>query len=268
MSSENPKKITAEDIDCFIGCRHESGVKYSTIHKDLSNLRKFLRFFNNDAVDKFKDKYPDHVPKRYHKRGPSMEEDTIQKILRRASEINVYNWELMEAYGIVTLAICTGFRPKELRMLSFSNTNVSDDGIEIYAEHVKGERSYGQARWVTVHPDGVPIILKYLEARRIKLEAAKKNADAFFPPIKHNGDYISYSRVTVLKSMVEEELGIKFDLRKCRRTFGQRAINEGQAIHDVSLVMGHASIATTQREYADKEQHQASRDMKKFWDAH
>ncbi len=37
----------------------------------------------------------------------------------------------------------------------------------------------------------------------------------------------------------------KDTLRKCRRTFGQRAINEGQSMHDVSLVMGHSTMATT-----------------------
>ena len=59
---------------------------------------------------------------------------------------------------------------------------------------------------------------------------------------------------------------MKFELRKCRRTFGQRALDEGQAIHDVSLVMGHASVATTQGEYAYKDLHVASRDMQKYWD--
>ena len=88
-----------------------------------------------------------------------------------------------------------------------------------------------------------------------------------FPPLKHDGGYISYGRIRVLKSMVEEDIGIKFDLRKCRRTFGQRALDEGQPIHDVSLVLGHASIATTQRKYCDKDLHVASKDMREFWDS-
>ena len=73
-----------------------------------------------------------------------------------------------------------------------------------------------------------------------------------FPPLKHNGGYISYGRIRTLKSFVEEDIGFKFDLRKCRRTFGQRAINEGQSIHDVSLVMGHSTMATTQKDYCEK----------------
>ena len=36
-------------------------------------------------------------------------------------------------------------------------------------------------------------------------------------------------------------------------------------MHDVSLVMGHATTATTQKDYCDKDEHNASRDMQKFW---
>jgi hypothetical protein len=144
---------------------------------------------------------------------------------------------------------------------------LEDGNIEVYAEHVKGEKSYGVARWIPVRPDGVPVFKRYLEAREISLRNAGKNEDAVFPPIKHDGGYISYGRIQTLKSMVEEDLDIKFDLRKCRRTFGKRALKDGQPIHDVFLVMGHASVATTQREYADKDLHDASQDMRDYWDS-
>ena len=266
VSTDNPRKITAADVDVFVGYRKKNGVMASTVNKDLSNLMKFFVFFDNDAVLKFKHKYPAHYPRRYKKRKPSIEEEKVQAILERAMKINPGNWELMEAYGLVSLAICTGFRPKELRMLTIDNVNITATGIEIFAEHVKGENLYGVQRWVSVHPDGVPVMMKYLEARKLRLERAGKREDALFPPLKHDGGYLSYGRIRILKTFVEEDLDMKFELRKCRRTFGQRALDEGQAIHDVSLVMGHASVATTQGEYADKDLHVASRDMQKYWD--
>lgn len=73
-------------------------------------------------------------------------------------------------------------------------------------------------------------------------------------------------RIRTLKSFVEDDIGFKFDLRKCRRTFGQRVINEGQSMHDVSLVMGHSTMATTQKYYCDKDEHEAARDMQRYWD--
>lgn len=264
ISTDNPRKMTAQDIDVFVGYRRQT-VKAATVNKDLSILVKMLVYFDNDAVLKFKVKYPAHYPKRYKKRGASLEEEKVQAIFDRAMEINIGDWEHMEAYGLVCLAISAGFRPKELRMLSFHNVNKTAHGYEILAEHVKGEGTYGTARWVPIHPDGVKVFERYLEARRLRLERAGKYEDALFPPIKYNGGYISYGRIRILKSMVEEDLGMKFDFRKCRRTFGQRAIDEGQSMHDVSLVMGHATTATTQKDYCDKDEHNAARDMQKFW---
>ncbi len=267
ISSDNPKKMKPEDIDVFVGFRRKNGVMAATVNKDLGNLKKMFIYFDNDIVSRFEIKYPSHYPKRYKKRGASLEEEKVQAILDRAKSINIANWELMEAYGLVSLAICTGFRPKELRMLSISNVTVTESGVEIYAEHVKGEGSYGNARYVTMHPDGVESFKRYLEARTLRLERSGKKEDALFPPLKHEGGYLSYGRIRTLKSFVEEDVGFKFDLRKCRRTFGQRAINEGQSMHDVSLVMGHSTMATTQKDYCDKDEHEAARDMQRYWDS-
>ncbi len=265
VSSDNPRRITPKDIDLFVGYRRRCGISAATVLKDLGYLSKLLAYYDNEAVIQFKAKYPAHIPKRNQRRQPAMEEPVVQRILDRAREIPVTNWRMMEAYGLVTLAVCTGFRPKELQMLSCRNVFFRDGHVEIHAIHVKGEGSYGSDRWVTVHPDGVPILMKYLEARRIRLEKAGKNEDALFPPILNREGYISYKRIRILKSYVEEDLDEAFELRKCRRTFGQRALNEGHNIHNVSLVMGHSTLATTQRYYCDKEQRSASAEMREHW---
>ena len=265
VSSDNPRRITPKDIDLFVGYRRQCGINASTILKDLGYLSKLFAFFDNEAVIKFKAKYPAHIPKRYQKRQPSMEEPVVQRILDRAMEIPVTNWRMMEAYGLVSLAVCTGFRPKELQMLFHKNVFFREKHVEIHAIHVKGEGSYGSDRWVTVHPDGVPILKRYLEARRIRLAQAGKSEEALFPPILNKDGFISYKRIRLLKTFVEEDLDEAFELRKCRRTFGQRALNEGHDIHNVSLVMGHTTLATTQRYYCDKEQRVASAEMRELW---
>lgn len=265
VSTDNPKTITPKDIDVFVGQRKLANTKPATILKDLGYLAKLLAFFDNDAVTKFKAKFPAHIPKRFKKRQPAMEEFDVKKIFDKAALVNINDWARCEAYGLVTLAISTGFRSKELRMLSVRNVFVDGDKAAIHAIHVKGEDSYGEDRWVYLHPDGVPMLKKYLEARKIRLERAGKDEDALFPPILNNGGYLSYKRIRILKTFVEKDIGNNFQLRKCRRTFGQRALNEGQDIYNVSLVMGHATLATTQRYYCDKDQKVASAEMQQFW---
>ncbi|AGI47151.1 Site-specific recombinase XerD [Thermoplasmatales archaeon BRNA1] len=266
VSTDNPREITPKDVDVFVGFRRKNGIKNTTLHKDLGLLSKFLAYFDNEAVVKFKAKYPAHVPKKYKKRGASMEEDTVQRIIEKAEKLNIADWPKMEAYGVVVIAICTGLRPQELRMLSIRNVHETDTSVEIYAEHVKGEGTYGSERLVVVHPDGVPFVKKFLAARRLRLEKAGKFEDSLFPPLKNKGGYLSYNRIRMLKTKVEQDLDITFELRKCRRTFGQRAIDEGQDLHNVSLVMGHTTLNTTQKDYCDKDERVAAKDMRVFWE--
>ena len=112
VSTDNPRKITAKDIDAFVGFRKANGIKNTTILKDLGLLKKMLSYFDNDAVSAFKAKYPAQYPKKYQKRAPSMEPPVVERILERAMEVSTFDWKLSEAYGLVSLAICTGLRPK------------------------------------------------------------------------------------------------------------------------------------------------------------
>lgn len=265
VSTDNPRKITPKDIDAFVGYRKSCGIKSTTILKDLSYLSKMLAYYDNEAVIKFKAKFPAHIPKKYHTIPDSIEERAVQKILDRAAEIPLTNWKMMQAYGLVSLAICTGLRPKELQLMYVDNVHVDGDDAEIFVKHVKGEGTYGNSRTVVVHPDGVSILVRYLEARKIKLQQKGKQKEALFPPTNYDHTFLSYKRIRMLKSFVEEDIGEEFELRKCRRTFGQRALNEGQDIHNVSIVMGHTTLNTTQRYYCDKEQQMASKEMKELW---
>ena len=106
VSTDNPRKITAKDIDAFVGYRKANGVVDATILKDLGILKKMLAYFDNDAISAFKSKYPAHYPKKYKRRAPAMAESVVDRILARAMEISEFDWKLSEAYGIVCLAIC------------------------------------------------------------------------------------------------------------------------------------------------------------------
>lgn len=266
VSTDNPKRITARDVDAYVGYRKASGVKNTTILKELGLLKKMLAYFGNDAVSAFKVKYPAHYPRKYQRRASSLDGEVVDRILALAMEVPVMDWKKSEAYGLVCLAICTGLRPKELRMMYLDNVHVGGGRAEVYAVHVKGENSYGVARWIPVHPDGVPVLERYLEARAFKLSLCGRRSDALFPPIRGTAEFVGYNMIEKLKKVVEEDVGEPFDLRKCRRTFGQRALDDGQDIHNVSLVMGHSSISTTQRYYCDKDGRSASDEMTEFWE--
>ncbi len=265
VSTDNPRKITAKDVDILVGYRKASGTDSATILKELGYLKKMFLYFDNNAVEEFKTKFPAHYPKRYHKRKDSIEEPAVQVILDKAEEVSYLDWKKSEAYAVVVLSITTGLRPKELRMMYLSNVHIDGDYAEIFAQHVKGEGSYGEPRWIPVHPDGVPMLKKYLEARRFKLDSVGKTSNVLFPALRGDDRFLSYNFIEKLKLFVEKDVGINFDLRKCRRTYGQRAVDEGHDLMDVSRVLGHTTIDTTRKHYCDVDQHSVARKMSEKW---
>ncbi|MBE6522682.1 MAG: site-specific integrase [Thermoplasmata archaeon] len=265
LETSNPKKFTARDIDVIMGYRKSEGLAPATIRTDLKCLEQMLTYFDNDAVHQFKVKYPSHVPKKCNRRHDALQNDQIDCILAKAKEVSPLDWKMTEAYAIVTLAICSGLRPQELRKAYLNNLVIGVDYGKIFAEHVKGEGTYGSPRWAPIHPDGLDIMSRYLEARRMKLQMAGRQSDALFPPIRGKDEFIGYNQVEKLKLAVEKDVGFKFDLRTCRRTFGQKALDEGQDIHNVSLVLGHSTINTTQRHYCDKSEHGACNEILDKW---
>ncbi len=50
-----------------------------------------------------------------------------------------------------------------------------------------------------------------------------------------------------MKEMAEQDLQIRFELCECRRTFGQRYIDQNLELTSVSVLMGHASTRTTKK---------------------
>ena len=58
--------------------------------------------------------------------------------------------------------------------------------------------------------------------------------------------FLASNTTRMYADKVSKELGIDIDLRKCRRTYGQRLVDAEASISVVSVVMGHLSTMTTE----------------------
>ena len=72
---------------------------------------------------------------------------------------------------------------------------------------------------------------------------------ALFPGKESKTGHPAANTLRDFKCYAEDKVGETFDLRICRRTYGQRMINYGVSIEWVSKFMGHASALTTERYY-------------------
>jgi len=68
-----------------------------------------------------------------------------------------------------------------------------------------------------------------------------------------------------MKHLVELQTNTKFELRACRRTFGQNLIDQGASLESVSILLGHTTTKTTETYYARKRQDAAILEVNNIW---
>ena len=250
-----PYKITDKDILAYLRMLRARGLHDSGICHNVDTLSNVMHFIGNAAMEKAKTKHPQHFPKRGSRHYDPIPTDGRKKIMECANTVSDKDWNLMVAYGLTVTAICTGLRPKELRMANISDLDLKRGTL--HTDHVKGEGSYGTARDTAIQPDGIPFLKRYIKARNEKLvNQYITNVEALFPAlqdIQKGGDgYFASNSLTKLRSRVTEDSGITFDLRACRRTFGQENVNMGVPLDAVSRMMGHSNTKTTEKYYCRK----------------
>jgi integrase len=121
-------------------------------------------------------------------------------------------------------------------------------------------------RTVTILPFARPILARYLARRAENVAKYAPSNDALFPALhdKRDGIYSSQQQ-RLLKKVVEEETRTRFELRACRRTFGQICIDKGAQIEAVSLMLGHSSTKTTESYYYRKREDVALKEIFQLW---
>jgi len=94
-----------------------------------------------------------------------------------------------------------------------------------------------------------------------------KSSKALFPSnSKQSKDgFMCGNSLRRMKEIVEQDLQIRFELRECRRTFGQRYIDQNLELTSVSVLMGHASTRTTEKYYGRQKNIMAMGKARRTW---
>lgn len=251
VKTSNPEKMRAEDVLAYVGFQRKKGMKPSAISHNITVLNSLLLFVGNSAVQQCRVKYRNLMPKQKNPRLPPLDEGQFRRIMMRAGNVEESDWTMMKAFAIVVLSICAGLRCKELRLSRVSDIDVAT-GV-MHVEHVKGEDTYGEPREAIIMPVGRDFLRKYLRVRNALVAKKCPSNQALFPALRDDEDgYFSTNHIEKLKRLVVAETGIDFDLRMCRRTFGQIFMDGGLRHDSVSVMMGHASTRTTEEYYCRK----------------
>ena len=257
ISTCNPKNLKKEDIYAYQLYRRKT-VKDTTILKDFSMISDLLAFVGNTAMLEYKAVYGKKKPKSYSGRKDPLPDDVIDKVYDLARKTE--NWTILEGCVAIILGCAAGLRPQEIKQLYAHDVHHLEAEPYVYIEHVKGEGSWGRKRKAPLNDGVSDIIEKYLRMRERKLEDTGMMSEAMFPSFRTNREFVTQQSMSRFKGKVQKALDVKpFELKDARRSYGQRMLDRGVPIANVSYCMGHDSIETTQKFYANYREKQMLR---------
>lgn len=267
VTTMSPAKMTPEDVKELVMMRKEKGVCASDVNHDISVLKQLCTMCGNTCVQNCLGKYPGLKPvDKKECRIPPLPESTYEMILAKYGGIDHEDFGEIRPYALVLTYICTGARNKELRLAEVRDLDL--DNWLINFIHVKGEDTYGCARTVPIPEVLRPIIKDYLRAREIfliKHGILPDTVPTLFCSMNGEHGPMSGNTIRKLKTYVEKDIGRKFELRDCRRAFGQHYIDHQVKLEDVSKLMGHATTRTTEIYYCGKSISEAIRNVQGKW---
>jgi len=263
VSTLAPSKFTVDDVREFLTYRRGKKVSASDLGHDISALKDLCEFCDNTCVSKCLAQNPGLKPKKKNERLDPLPYQNYLRILDKSEKISRDDFRRLRTYTLVLMYICTGARNKELRLAKVSDLDTGR--WEIYYEHVKGEESYGHPRTVPI-PEAIrPLIKDYLMARDFWLFKNRTSSEALFFAFNETHGFMSGNSIRKAKKLIEQDLGIQFEIRDCRRAFGQYYLNNGVEIDSVSVLMGHSSTKTTEGYYCRKREEDAIKAVKNRW---
>lgn len=187
-----------------------------TISKKLSAIRSFVKYMQEQQGTKVKVigdsviKVPKTLPK-------PIEQNLIEEILKCSNH---------REHLIISLLYGLGLRISELSSLRL--TNISNEWIEVVG---KGDKT----RQIPLIPSIFEKIKHYREQEKPKVFLFEKDNQA-----------MNSSQIRYLFTKVFKKSGIKATPHQLRHSFATHLLHNGARISDVSELLGHSSMVSTQ----------------------
>lgn len=231
----------------------------------LSAINVFLEHAGNPVVARMRSRRMIRLQDAPSALLPRPSEEEVEGIVSRLGEAAAAgDLGALGVMGLVIFGAYAGLRPKEARLAA--RGDLSTKYWELVVMHPKGEGSWGAPRRTTVVPMGRQMVEDFLDLRGRELErrGTQESKDLpLVPFFRADGTVSRWSSTCALqkKGELEVSLGLRFDFRGMRRSFGQNAIDRGARIDSVSVALGHRSTTTTETYYARRKEDQAFRDL-------
>lgn len=192
---------------------------------DFCLSREFI--LSNPVIKIEKPKVPKQLPR-------CLDKAQLDKLICAVDNYTWYNQ--LEEYrnkAIIRTFYLTGVRLSELLNLKTNSVNFSESEIKILLG--KG----GKDRIIPIHPNLMPYLKAY------HLLKKKKPTEYFFSSLRSDKPLTTKNLYAILKKL-RKKIDFHFTPHMLRHTFGKLSIESNLNPFKLQILMGHASISTTQ----------------------
>lgn len=252
VSTTDPASLTPEDVKALaVHLRRVRRISPAAQQHDIGVLGNLCLFVGNDCVRLARARYPAAFPIARKVRDSVLTSEEFAAIVRWSGSRTGSG--LRDAAAIC-LALGTGARPCEIREARVEDLDLA--GCTFYVRRPKGADTYGDRRTVPVRPEVRGILSLYISSSGLS------PSDLLFGV---DGHAASSNTLGIWRGKVCDGVGFVFDYRKLRRTYGQYLLDEGFSMEEVSILLGHTNVTTTNAFYAGVRPSRAVQNVLSGW---
>jgi integrase/recombinase XerD len=236
--SNNNNKFSDVDrvvINNYLASRLDSGVSVSTIQRIITCIKSFYLFlYENNFIQSNPAQLIDN-PKKRRKLPIIISENEIEALL---SCPNTDTSSGMRDKCILELLYSSGLRISELLNIKVNQITQDKSFLKI-----KGKG--GKERLVPIGSSAMSSLLTYIDTYRCNIKNID-NVEMLF--IKETGAVISRQECwkMIKKYALASNINKKISPHNLRHAFATHLLNNGADLRTVQMLLGHASLSTTQ----------------------
>ena len=233
------KKLKIRDFRSFIGARSAGNKEKSTIARELSSIRNFFRWLDrqnlvqNPAVSILSS------PRRNKVLPKAVGVKETLKLVNEAGQEENENWLMLRDKAVFTLLYGCGLRISEALSLNFGDITRQNNILRIRGKGYK-------ERIVPLLPVVVDAIDEYVQNCPYRF----KEGEPLF--VGARGERLLPRIIQRQLQKIRISLGLSDSLtpHALRHSFATHLLAEGTDLRSIQELLGHSSLATTQR-YTD-----------------
>ncbi|WP_162137720.1 tyrosine-type recombinase/integrase [Methanomassiliicoccus luminyensis] len=277
LKTTGPSSMGPKEIRAFLDwMRDPSAHKGKALDPDtqvryLAKLEGVLTMNGNRVIEKMREEGYQFPQKAGRKPIRALRAEDLETIQDAAPELSSASgepegWRRAKARLLTIAYVATGLRPSELRLAHIEDLDTRR--WRLYVRTPKGAGVWAENRTVTITPPYREGFITFLQERDDLLRYYGRKKATFLIPNLRSGQDGSYSsnHFRELKKEIQEASGIDFRLKDFRPTFATLTVEKDpNLLPDVSTQLGHSSILTTQRYYAQISAESAGSRIEKAW---